>query len=155
MAKTDPAAGTAAVEAYLAKQPPANRAALEELRARIAVLAPNATEAISYGMPAFRYRDRFLVSYAGWAKHCAFYPLTGAAVEAHQADLEGFSVEKGTIRFPPPHGLRSRPRAGCPAASSGQSSRSARRRSTPSVAELPLSSADVQPRPSRASAPGD
>jgi uncharacterized protein YdhG (YjbR/CyaY superfamily) len=105
MPKTDPAAGKAAVEAYLAKQPPANRAALEELRARIAALAPDAIEAISYGMPAFRYRDRFLVSYAGWAKHCAFYPLTGATVASHGADLEGFSLDKGTIRFTPPQRL--------------------------------------------------
>src|SRR3954464_8878099 len=105
MAKTDPAAGTAAVEAYLGKQPPAKRAALEELRARIAVLAPNAIEAISYGMPAFRYRDRFLVSYAGWAKHCAFYPLTGSTTAAHAAELAGLSVDKGTIRFVPPQRL--------------------------------------------------
>jgi uncharacterized protein YdhG (YjbR/CyaY superfamily) len=105
MAKQDPAAGRAAVEAYLAKQRPASRTALEELRTRIARLAPEASEAISYGMPAFRYRDRFLVSYAGWAKHCAFYPLTGATTAAHAAELEGFSVAKGTIRFTPPQRL--------------------------------------------------
>src|SRR5438874_8187590 len=105
MAKQDPPAGRAAVEAYLAKQPPENRAALEELRARIAALAPDASEAISYGMPAFRYRDHFLVSYAGWAKHCAFYPLTGSTAAAHEADLAGFSTDKGTIRFTPPQRL--------------------------------------------------
>jgi uncharacterized protein YdhG (YjbR/CyaY superfamily) len=105
MAKEDPAAGRAAVEAYLGKQPPSNRAALEELRTRIARLAPGATEAISYGMPAFRYRNHFLVSYAGWAKHCAFYPLTGQTTAAHAAELEGFSLAKGTIRFVPPQRL--------------------------------------------------
>jgi uncharacterized protein YdhG (YjbR/CyaY superfamily) len=105
MAKTDPGAGLAAVEAYLAKQPPDRRAALEELRARIARLAPGATEQISYGMPAFRYRDHFLVSYAGWAKHCAFYPLTGTTTAAHAAELAGLSVAKGTIRFVPPQRL--------------------------------------------------
>jgi uncharacterized protein YdhG (YjbR/CyaY superfamily) len=101
MAKQDPAAGRAAVEAYLAKQPSENQAALEELRARIARLAPGAIEAISYGMPAFRYRNRFLVSYAGWTNHCAFYPLTGTATAAHAAELEGLSFAKGTIRFAP------------------------------------------------------
>ena len=105
MAKPDPAAGTVAVEAYLAGQPPAQRAALEDVRRRVAAIIPEASEAISYGMPAFRYRNRFLVSYAGWAKHCAFYPLTGASVEAHRAELEGLSVDKGTIRFTPPQRL--------------------------------------------------
>jgi uncharacterized protein YdhG (YjbR/CyaY superfamily) len=103
--KHDPAAGRAAVEAYLAKQPPANQAALGELRGRIARLAPDATEAISYGMPAFRYKDHFLVSYAGWAKHCAFYPLTGATTAAHAAELAGLSFATGTIRFTPPQRL--------------------------------------------------
>ena len=105
MPKTDPAAGKAAVEAYLAKQPPERRAALEALRSRIAALAPDASEAISYGMPAFRYRDHFLVSYAGWAKHCSFYPLTGSTTAAHAAELAGLSTDKGTIRFTPPQRL--------------------------------------------------
>ena len=105
MPKTDPAAGRAAVEEYLAKQPPDRRAALEDLRARIAALAPDATEQISYAMPAFRYRGRFLVSYAGWAKHCSFYPLTNTATAAHAAELGGLSVDKGTIRFTPPQRL--------------------------------------------------
>jgi uncharacterized protein YdhG (YjbR/CyaY superfamily) len=103
--KIEPAEGRAAVEAYLAAQPAERRAALEELRARIAALVPEATEQISYGMPAFRYRDHFLVSYAGWAKHCAFYPLTGATTAAHAAELAGLSVAKGTIRFTPPQRL--------------------------------------------------
>jgi uncharacterized protein YdhG (YjbR/CyaY superfamily) len=105
MAKVDPAAGRRAVEDYLAKQPPAWRAALGELRGRIAGMAPDAIEAISYGMPAFRYHGRFLVSYAGWAKHCAFYPLTGSTTAAHAAELAGLSVTKGTIRFTPPQRL--------------------------------------------------
>jgi uncharacterized protein YdhG (YjbR/CyaY superfamily) len=105
MPKIDPAAGRAAVEAYLAEQPPERRAALEELRARIAALAPEATEQISYGMPAFRYRNHFLVSYAGWAKHCSFYPLTGSTTAAHAAELAGLSTDKGTIRFTPPQRL--------------------------------------------------
>jgi len=105
MPTKDPAAGKAEVEAYLAKQPPAFRDALEDLRRGVGGLIPEAVEAISYGMPGFRYRNRFLVSYAGWAKHCAFYPLTGAAVEAHRAELAGLSVDKGTIRFVPPQRL--------------------------------------------------
>lgn len=105
MPNIDPADGRAAVEAYLAKQPLERRAALEELRARVAALVPEASEQISYGMPAFRYRNRFLVSYAGWAEHCSFYPLTGSTTAAHAAELAGLSFAKGTIRFTPPQRL--------------------------------------------------
>jgi uncharacterized protein YdhG (YjbR/CyaY superfamily) len=105
MATFDAATGRSGVEAYLAAQPKAWRAALEELRARLIALVPDATEGISYGIPAIRYRDRPIVSYAGWAKHCSFYPLTGSAVAAHAAELEGLSTDKGTIRFTPPQRL--------------------------------------------------
>ena len=105
MPKSTNTTGPADVEAYLAQQPPAHRAALEDIRRRVAALIPEATEAISYGMPAFRYRNRYVVSYAGWARHCAFYPLTGASVEAHRAELEGLSIDKGTVRFVPPQRL--------------------------------------------------
>ena len=93
------------VEDYLTALPEESRAALERLRKLIRAAAPDATEAISYGMPAFRYHGRFLVSYAGWAKHCAFYPLTGQTTAAHAAALAGFDVAKGTIRFTPPQRL--------------------------------------------------
>ncbi len=52
------------VEAYLTALPEEPRAALEGIREAIRAAAPEATEAISYRMPAFRDHGRFLVSYA-------------------------------------------------------------------------------------------
>ena len=92
--------GSDEVERYLAAVPaPEARAALEHLRATIASAAPDAVEAIAYGMPAFRYRGRFLVSYAAWTKHLSLYPLTDPVRAAFGAELAGQSVAKGTIRF--------------------------------------------------------
>src|SRR5262249_13612011 len=103
--KTTNTTGPADVEAYLQQQTTDNRAAPEGLRRRVTTLLPEASEAISYGMPALRYKDRYAVSYAGWAKHCSFYPLTAAAANAHAAELEGLSIDKGTVRFVPPQRL--------------------------------------------------
>jgi uncharacterized protein YdhG (YjbR/CyaY superfamily) len=91
----------AAIDRYLAGVPPEHRAALEDLRATIKAAAPEAVEAISYSMPAFRYRGRFLVSYAAWARHCAFYPLSPEVQAAHEAEFDGLETSKGTIRFAP------------------------------------------------------
>jgi uncharacterized protein YdhG (YjbR/CyaY superfamily) len=91
----------AAIERYLVAQPAAHRAALDDLRATIRAAAPDAVEAIVYGMPGFRYRDRFLVSYAGWAKHCAFYPMSPAVQAAHADDFKHLKAAKGTIQFAP------------------------------------------------------
>jgi CRP-like cAMP-binding protein len=52
------------VDSYIAGFPPATRTSLEEVRRAIAQAAPDATECISYGMPAFK-QGRVLVRKGG------------------------------------------------------------------------------------------
>lgn len=92
-------AAPTSVDAYLAACPPASRVALEHLRATIRAAAPEATEAISYQMPAFTYRGRGLVAYAAFRDHCSLFPMSGAVMDAHRAELEPYLGGKGTIRF--------------------------------------------------------
>lgn len=99
------AAATAQIDAYLATLSPDKRAALQALRETIAAAAPEAVETISYGMPAFRYRGRALVSYLAAKAHCSFFPMSSEILDAHRADLQGFSMSKGTVRFTPDHRL--------------------------------------------------
>jgi uncharacterized protein YdhG (YjbR/CyaY superfamily) len=87
------------VEEYLAKVPEPARGVLEKVRAAIRSAAPaDATEGLSYGMPAFRYKGA-LVGYAAFKEHCSFFPMSGALIETIKDDLEGYSLSKGTIRF--------------------------------------------------------
>ena len=88
----------ASIDDYLAKLPDDQRAALEILRGQIRALAPDASEAISYGLPTFKLNGN-LVHFGAAAKHCAFYP--GAVIEAFADRLKGFDTAKGTIRFQP------------------------------------------------------
>jgi uncharacterized protein YdhG (YjbR/CyaY superfamily) len=88
---------------YIAAQKPEQRAALQRLREVILAAAPGAEECISYGVPAFRLKGRFLLAFGAAASHCAFYP--GAVVEAFQEELKAWSTSKGTIRFQPDHPL--------------------------------------------------
>jgi len=88
------------IDAYLATQPEAVRARLEQLRATIHRAVPGAEEAISYGMPAFKLHGRTLLFFAGWKAHYALYPGTGRLVEALGDALAPYQVSKGTIRFP-------------------------------------------------------
>lgn len=97
------------VAAYLAAAPPDKRAALRRLRRVVKTAAPEATEALSYGVVGFKYRGK-PVLYLGYAKaHCAIYGSTGRFVAAHRAALKGYDLSKGTIRFaaddPPPDKL--------------------------------------------------
>ncbi len=87
------------IEEYLAALPEEQRAALAKLRKTISAAAPEATEKISYAMPAFEQDGRFLVSYAAFKDHCSFYPASAAVMEALGEELEPYFSGKGTLRF--------------------------------------------------------
>ena len=58
---------------------------------------PDAVEAISYGLPTFKYRGKVLIHFGATKNHCALY---GAVPEEHRELLAGFDTSRGTIRFP-------------------------------------------------------
>lgn len=89
------------IDRFLADLPEDQRAALEHLRATIAAAAPAATEAISYGVPAFKLHGRPLVSYGAGKAHCSFYLMSTDVMDAHRTDLDGYQLGKGSIRFQP------------------------------------------------------
>jgi uncharacterized protein YdhG (YjbR/CyaY superfamily) len=92
-------AAPTSVEDYMAALPEAPRAALEKLRKTIKAAAPEATETISYQMPAFKLHGRFLVSYAAFKNHCSLFPASTKVLEAHGEELKPYFSGKGTIRF--------------------------------------------------------
>ena len=91
------------IDAYLATQSPANRAALRRLRRTILETARGAEECVSYRMPAFRHGGRLLVAYAGFKNHCSLFPC--GSTKPFAKDLAGYETSKGTIRFDPKKGL--------------------------------------------------
>jgi uncharacterized protein YdhG (YjbR/CyaY superfamily) len=85
---------------YLAAVPEPARGTLNKIRAAIRAAAPaEATEAIGYGMPTFRYKGA-LVGFAAFSNHCSFFPMSGSVIEAFQSELKDYETSKGTIRFP-------------------------------------------------------
>lgn len=89
------------VEAFLARLPDDRRRALLDIRAIIAAAAPEATEAIAYGVPAFRHRGRPFVSYGAGKDHCALYVQSLEVMAAHRDALRGLDTSGATIRFQP------------------------------------------------------
>lgn len=89
------------VEEYLDRLPHESRVALENLRQTIKAAAPEATEVISYQMPAFKDRGRLLVSYAAFKDHCSLFPMSMKVVETYAEELKPYLSGRGTIRFRP------------------------------------------------------
>lgn len=96
----DQLAKYANVDEYMSTLPDDRRVVMEELRHAIRNTAPEATEAISYNMPAFRLGGRFLVSYQAFARHYSLFPWSDAMAEELGEALRPYAVGKGTIRFP-------------------------------------------------------
>ena len=87
------------VEEYLAGIPDSSRASFTKLRATIRASVPkDATETISYGIPAIR-RNRILIWYAAFSNHCSLFP-TASVIAAFREDLKEYPTSKGTIHFP-------------------------------------------------------
>ena len=87
------------VAEYLASVPEPARSALSKMRAAIRRATPReATETISYRIPAFKHKG-ILVWFAAFSNHCSLFP-TAALIEAFKKELKGFSTSKGTIHFP-------------------------------------------------------
>lgn len=88
------------VDEYFAGIPEPARSTLNKVRAAIRSAAPpEATEAISYGILAVKYKGRPLVWFAAFSHHCSFFP-TAAVIDAFKDELKDFAISKGTIHFP-------------------------------------------------------
>ncbi len=89
------------VDEYLASVPEPARSTLNRVRAVIRSVVPaEATEAISYGIPTFKYKGG-LVAFAAFTNHCSLFPMSYAVIKTFKKELKDFTVSKGTIRFPP------------------------------------------------------
>jgi len=88
------------VDEYLARVPEPARSTLQRTREVIRSAAPpEATEGISYGMPALKYKGS-LVYYAAFKDHCSLFPGSGTVLATFKKELAGYRTSKGTLQFP-------------------------------------------------------
>lgn len=87
------------MDEYLAGVPEPARTTLNKIRAAIRSAAPTeATETISYGIPAIKYNG-VLLWFAAFSDHCSLFP-TASVIQKFKSDLKRYSTSKGTIQFP-------------------------------------------------------
>ena len=86
------------IDEYIAGFPPRVRAILRKVRTTIRKAAPDATETISYRIPAFR-QSGILVYFAAFKTHVGLYPPVRGDATLTKA-LARYAGEKGNLRFP-------------------------------------------------------
>ena len=93
-------AKAATVDEHIAGLPEERRGPMEEIRRAIREAAPDAEEAISYNMPAFRLDGRFFVSYDAYKAHYSLFPWTDRMVEELGDEIAPYAKGRGTLQFP-------------------------------------------------------
>jgi uncharacterized protein YdhG (YjbR/CyaY superfamily) len=86
------------IDEYIALFPEDVQKIMQKIRRIINEVAPEAKEAISYQMPAFKLNGN-LVYFAGFKSHIGFYP-TPSGTETFQKELSPYKSGKGSVRFP-------------------------------------------------------
>lgn len=87
------------VDAYFAGLDERTRPVMQKLYDTIAAAAPQAEDAIVYGMPGFKLQGKNLVGYMAFKDHYSLFPMGGDATEAHRDELGDRVTGKGTISF--------------------------------------------------------
>lgn len=86
------------IDAYIAGAPKEAQAILKKIRALIKKEAPDAVEAIKYGMPTFILGGN-LVHFAAFKNHIGFYP-TPTGIEKFKKEISVYEWAKGSVQFP-------------------------------------------------------
>ncbi len=86
------------IDEYIKTFPEEVQVILQKVRSTIHSAAPEATEAISYQMPAFKLNGN-LVWFAAFKDHIGFYPIP-SGIEAFKEEVSPYIAGKGTLQFP-------------------------------------------------------
>ena len=86
------------IDEYIDLQPIEKQEGLKKFRELIKAVVPEATETISYQMPAFK-TEKVFVWFAAYKNHYGCYPYPKTIV-AFEDQLTGYKTSKGAIQFP-------------------------------------------------------
>ncbi len=92
-------AGFNSIDEYIATFPDETQKVLEEVRALIKSIVPDARENISYQIAAFEVNGKNFIHIAGWKKHISIYPIP-AGTDAFNNEIAKYADGKGTVKFP-------------------------------------------------------
>lgn len=79
---------------------PVYRTELERMRKVINQTCPDAEEVMTYGMPGFKYKGKYLISFGAFKDHMSIFPGS-EAIELLEDELKPYAISKGTIQFTP------------------------------------------------------
>lgn len=88
-----------AIDDYLAEIDEPKRSTLEQVRASIRAIVPEAEEVISYGHPAFRLNGKVVAGFAAFKNHLAYLPHSGQVLTDLGDRIAGYEHTTGSLHF--------------------------------------------------------
>ena len=88
------------VDAYLLALEEPKRRTLQNLRATILEIVPDAEQVISYRVPAFRVRGQIVAGFAAFKGHLSYLPFSGSVLGQLADELGGYTTTKSSLHFP-------------------------------------------------------
>jgi uncharacterized protein YdhG (YjbR/CyaY superfamily) len=87
------------MDEYIAGFPSDVQQILEKIRMAIRKAAPDAEETISYEIPTFNLKGKYLIYFAAYKKHIGVYPVPAGDAKLNE-ELSVYRTGKGTLQFP-------------------------------------------------------
>lgn len=88
----------ASIDEYIGRYPAEVQEILQKVRQAIRETAPEAEEAMQYGIPTFKLHGS-LVHFGMFKEHLGFYP-TPSGISGFKDELKPYKHAKGSVRFP-------------------------------------------------------
>ena len=86
------------IDDYLDKVTASQKTQLERIRQIVISYVPDAKESISYGMPAFKYKNKPLLYFGAFKNHMSVFPTSGPTKQLG-SKLSNFLTSQGTLQF--------------------------------------------------------
>lgn len=86
------------IQQYLSQLPSDQRKELNRLISLTKMKVPEAEESISYGMPAFKYKNKPLIYFGAFKDHLSVFPTSGP-IEELEDQLAPYKKAKGTLSY--------------------------------------------------------
>ena len=69
-------------------------------RVTFKLIAPEAEQVISYGVPAFRVGGKTVAGFAAFKDHLSYLPFSGSVLGQLGDEIEGYAMTKSSLHFP-------------------------------------------------------
>jgi uncharacterized protein YdhG (YjbR/CyaY superfamily) len=88
------------IDRYLDALEEPKRTTLARLRQTILDILPEASQGISYGVPAFKVGGKTIAGFAAFKNHLSYLPHSGSVFPQLSDELKDYSTSSGALRFP-------------------------------------------------------